>query len=776
MHAISACMNPESQNNSTGNSSSENAFLFSGLTVGRLAALIVVLLFALFPGVILCTHSFFFRDYGLFTYPVAYFEHESFWRGEVPLWNPWNNCGVPFFAQWNTSACYPPSLIFMLLPLPQSLNYFLLAHLVLAGAGMFLLARRWTENNLAAAVAGIAFALNGLMLNSLIWTSNLAALSWEPLVILTVEQAWQTNGRKKIILAASAGAMQMLSGAPEIILFTWTVLAAIWISQIAQKKISFAPSFHALVMVSLLVAALSAIQLLPFLDLLKYSDRSIGTEGADAFPMPIWGWANLLVPFFHCFKDVFGSWLQPRQAWTSSYYVGIGTMALAFVAVSRLRKPVVIILAASAFWGLLLALGNDGFIYAWLKHLLPWINFARYPIKFVSMPVFAIPLLAAYGVKTLQPAAGKIPKQSERTLLVVVILLFFTMIGLLAAERLLGPDFPWRDVWNDGVLRIVFLAALAIAIFIFNRATQVRLRSLLGIALLATVIFDLMTAGLNQNPVVVAKAFGPLEFNMTAKPQFGESRAMLGPRVSTALFFASTTNPVYYLVGVRGALFENGNIPEHIPKVDGFFSLHLKNQQRIHDLLYGEHLGENLTNTAPAPLLDFLGIAQISDTNIFAWQERKSFLPLVTAGQKPIFADEAETFKKLATDEFAPRHEVFLPLAARDEIVATNETSATVRPQEFAAERLRFSVAAAAPAMVVIAQSYYHDWHAYVDGRPAHLWQANGAFQALEVPAGNHEVILRYEDWAFRLGAIISAITLAGCLIGLFLWRKISAN
>src|SRR6202012_653704 len=107
-------------------------------------------------------------DYGLFTYPVAYFEHESFWRGEVPLWNPLNNCGVPFLAQWNTSACYPPSLLFMLLPLPQSLNYFLLGHLVLAGVGMFFLARRWTENNLAAAIAGIAFAMNGLMLNSLI--------------------------------------------------------------------------------------------------------------------------------------------------------------------------------------------------------------------------------------------------------------------------------------------------------------------------------------------------------------------------------------------------------------------------------------------------------------------------------------------------------------------------------------------------------------------------------------------------------------------------------
>jgi hypothetical protein len=37
-------------------------------TVGRVACLIALFLFALYPGVILGTHSFFFRDYGFFTY------------------------------------------------------------------------------------------------------------------------------------------------------------------------------------------------------------------------------------------------------------------------------------------------------------------------------------------------------------------------------------------------------------------------------------------------------------------------------------------------------------------------------------------------------------------------------------------------------------------------------------------------------------------------------------------------------------------------------------
>jgi uncharacterized membrane protein YfhO len=67
--------------------------------------------------------------------------------------------------------------------------------------------------------------------------------------------------------------------------------------------------------------------------------------------------------------------------------------------------------------------------------------------------------------------------------------------------------------------------------------------------------------------------------------------------------------------------------------------------------------------------------------------------------------------------------------------------------------------------MVVIAHSFYHNWRSFVDGHPVRLWRANNAFQALEVPAGRHEVTLVYQDRAFHLGAVISTLTLITCLV-----------
>src|SRR3954465_10573344 len=90
----------------------------------RLAVLISLLIFVMFPGVVIGTHSFFNGDFGLFTYPNAVFTRSSFWSGQIPLWDPFNNCGIPFQAQWNTTVCYPLSSLFLLLPLPWSLNLF----------------------------------------------------------------------------------------------------------------------------------------------------------------------------------------------------------------------------------------------------------------------------------------------------------------------------------------------------------------------------------------------------------------------------------------------------------------------------------------------------------------------------------------------------------------------------------------------------------------------------------------------------------------------------
>ena len=738
-------------------------------TPGRLALAISLLLFALYPAVLLGTETFFYQDFGLFTYPVAHYAQESFRHGEVPLWNPLNNCGVPFLAQWNTSVCYPLSLIYLLLPLPWSLNLFGFVHLVLAGVGMYFLAHHLTQNRLAASLAGLAFALNGLMLNCLLWTSNLAALSWQPLVVLATEQAWRRGGGRRIALAALAGAMQMLSGAPEIIIFTWALLTVLWLGECRVQKLPLWPSFRRLTVIVLLVAGLSAVQIFPFLDLLAHSERGTAFVEADQWSLPRWGLANFIVPQFRSSQALLDTYHLPDQYWTKSYYLGLAVLVLAGIGVWRGRRWQTWCLFGAAILGLILALGNDGFVYAWLKHLVPAIGFARYPIKFIALPIFAIPLLAAYGFNALQPGVGEIFRRESRVLGWLSGLLLLVALAILAAARWFpraGIDESWPVTWHNTLGRIFFLVGFFVVIIFWLPASTPRLSRLLGLALVALVGLDLATSGLRLHPTVTTRAYGPLEFNMSRLPRLGESRAWVSLQSESVLDRIGTTNTVTYCIGIRGALFENNNLLDDIPKVDGFCSLKLKDTAAVAAILGGG------TNALAEPLADFLGVAQMSTpNNLFAWQARTNFMPPITAGQRPIFADEMETLSAIGANDFDPRRSVFLPTNAATEIVVSNFSEAKILAPKWSAQRVQFSVQAVAPAMVVVAQSFYHNWHAFVDGRPVPLWRADVAFQALEVPAGQHEVALVYQDRPFQAGAVTSGLTLAACCF--LLWRRV---
>jgi hypothetical protein len=263
------------------------------------AGLLALLIFLLFPDVLLGVRTFVFRDFGLFSYPLAHYFRESFWRGEVPLWNPLSNCGIPFLAQWNTLVCYPFSIFYLLFPLSWGLGVFCLLHLFLAGMGMYYIVHRWTNHRLAACVAALGFAFNGMTINCLMWPHIMVALGWMPWVFYWVESAWQRGGRT-IVVASVVGTFQMLSGGPEVILFTWVLIGGLWVKEWFRHARLRLQLIGRLMLVVLFISGLAAIQLVPFFDSLLHSQRHQNYASTYS-SMPSWGWANFIVPLFHCF-------------------------------------------------------------------------------------------------------------------------------------------------------------------------------------------------------------------------------------------------------------------------------------------------------------------------------------------------------------------------------------------------------------------------------------------------------------------------------------------
>lgn len=757
-----------------------------------LAALIV----ASYPQVIFGLASFAARDFGFFAYPLAEFQRDCFWRGEWPLWDPYNNCGVPFLAQWNTMPLYPPSLLYLVLPLEWSLSCFSLLHLWWAGLGMYFLARRWTGDAFAAAFAGTAFAFSGFTLNLLMWPSHMATFSWLPWVVLTAEAAWRQGG-KRIPLAAGVGALQMLAGGPETILLTWLLVTALWVTDWRQPNLPRGALLWRYPLLIALVAALAAMQLLPFLQLVGQAQREAGFTDLR-WSMPASGWANFLVPMAFGTTGAEGIFLQRGQGWTSSYYLGLGTLWLALLAVRqgavarfrRRAKPVnpapapsvpaagleprrvpIGLLVGFAAAGLLCALGEHTPVYPALRKLVPQLGFVTYPVKYVLLAVFAAPLLAAWALAHFPNRADREAPPVQPTLWQGGVLLgligAITLWTQLASQP--GDNVP--AALHSGISRAAILGLTGLALGLLARRGTAAWQPLLPMGLLLLTWADVLTHEPPQNPTVPPWVYQRNlvrdRLAMNPQPALGQSRVMLAPDRALDLYHFAAQDSTTNLLAKRTAFCANINQLDQVPKVDGFFSLTPRDFDNFLGFVYA------VTNANWAGLEDFLGVSQYnSGTNLLDWQPRPHYRPLVTAGQRAIAADDSYTLWALAQPQFDPEATVFLPREAASTAGSITPGSARVNLTHVGNQTVDFSVDCAAPAVAVIAQTYYPNWRAEIDGQPAPLLRANVAFQAVALPAGTHQVHLGYRDRTWECGMAISLCMWVNCLVSYVALRR----
>jgi len=160
---------------------------------------------------------------------------------------------------------------------------------------------------------------------------------------------------------------------------------------------------------------------------------------------------------------------------------------------------------------------------------------------------------------------------------------------------------------------------------------------------------------------------------MIPQPAPGVSRAMVSPMAANSFASFAASDPKNNYLAKRLGYCANCNVLDDVPKVDGFFSLTPRESDDVLSLFYR-------TTDADFPHLeDFMGVSQITAPGeMFKWQARTNFLPLVTVGQKPIFLDDAKTLQALTENDFDGGKIVFLPPESKSSVTVSDQTSAKI--------------------------------------------------------------------------------------------------
>jgi hypothetical protein len=339
------------------------------------------------------------RDHFDYFQPLRWFTAAELQAGHLPLWNPYNASGEPWLANPQTGVFYPPAWLFVLLPFAPAYMLFLLFHVVLLGWGAYLLFAR-TSSQGAALMGAVALMFCGPVLSLLDVSNNLATLAWIPLALwCAAEGAWRRGG--------AVLALAFLGGEP----FFAAVGAGLYAGRALARRDGLKPVLRA----ALVALGLSAVQLFPFLEMVRNSDRAAGLD-ASMILMHSMSWSDWL-------RFVIPIERGATQQFIPAVYTGIVVCALALFGVRRRTGPWLVLLAVS----ILISFGPR------FLAQLPLTLF-RYPARLVPLAALAVAALAVAGWERIRP------KRRWVDLVVVLVV----VLDLVPRAWPLLPSAPFR--------------------------------------------------------------------------------------------------------------------------------------------------------------------------------------------------------------------------------------------------------------------------------------------------------------------------------------------
>ncbi|MEO1517829.1 MAG: YfhO family protein [Bacteroidota bacterium] len=90
------------------------------------------------------------------------------------------------------------------------------------------------------------------------------------------------------------------------------------------------------------------------------------------------------------------------------------------------------------------------------------------------------------------------------------------------------------------------------------------------------------------------------------------------------------------------------------------------------------------------------------------------------------------------------------------------QKNGSIQLSNYAPDELTYSTNASGEQLAVFSEVWYgpdKGWNAYIDGQPAEHIRVNYVLRALRIPAGQHEVVFKFEPSAYTTGEMISLVS-----------------
>ncbi len=763
-----------------------------GRPLGRLfdpADLIFLFLFLaaflfLFRGFFFQGGVFFERDGAILEVPTRALAADLLGEGNFALWTDAQGNGQPFLANPKNAVCYPTTWLYLILPFFTAFRWHYLIHVLIGWIGLYGLLKFFRLCRPSAFLGASLYFFSGIFLSNFEFYNHIAAFAWTPWILLFAFSD-SVRGFKKEAVLGVLWALQLLAGTPEAVVIT-LVLVLVQTFFLPGKPLRRAGT---ILLALVLGAGISAVQYVPAIESLGRTERA--AEETALWPLELIQLLN--VPF----PDVMGA---DRGAGPGDYWSGHLFDKGAPLYYSLYLGGAALLLF---LFGFAVKTGKAGHGWRWLFLLfilmasgryfplndilarIPFLSSIRYPVKYLMGAMFVCAIVAA-GFFDDYFVRKKVDFKRIRSGWLAGLGICAGITAFVPAlARLLAGIFVIRDERLTAVLKNSLYAGLAVLsvalvlMAVFGLTKKKAAGALVPLFLLLTII-DPLVRNQRINPVVPESFFDPPPLlSETGRPATIYRQEVLPDDLRLRLEDGRKAQNF-----IRQSLYPFSTMNQGVRYVFNrdFFGLYPKEQRDLRaaakdwteDILL-KHLrsigceymiGPNPLKDLPAEDLRIegfpLAVQKITDARTFPYFVGKTIAAETPPERRAVFtAVDFDPATAAIVDRNISGLTEALASAGTRQAFVVGETQG----------RSVYRMETDAPALAVFRGNWDPGWKAKIDGKPAPVVAVNLGLKGVAVPAGEHEVEIRFLPGSFLLGAAVSGLTLLGVMIPVLVWR-----
>ena len=725
-------------------------------------------------------------DAGTYFYPMKDMLGRTVQAGEWPWWNPWIRNGLPFYANPQVGLFYLPSVLFYLLPTALAFNWNVIVHSILMAAGFFYWLRSSGRSAVAAALGGLAIAWGGYAMSMTIYLNNLQAMAWIGWTWWAWE-GWLRHRTWRWLALTSAGfGLEFLAGEPQIAVVTAVVaLLLAWTrrSDPDRARSGWGPPVLALAVAAVGALIVTAVQLVPTIELFRQSQRSLGLTTEESL-----GWSlapvqlyNLVVPrYFETSSGLFDFRRIPsvEQPWVFTSYLGIVVVTLAGAGVDPARVRRSLLWVGLGVAGVFLALGAHNPVVTALADAVPALRAFRYPEKMLLLTAIAAPVLAATGLDRMREE-GRARAQALGTGIVLAAIagLAWGVSAVGGIDRLLAGSFEgdqasWIvEALGQGVRHVFLFALLATLVIAAARRLSF---SVLGGCLALLALADLAIVNTQVAPVAPAALYAeqpavlaglPLD-TLETSARIRTSPLGEPPGLAfTMRGISSGTHQYYQIQGMagnlamtHGVLAENGAEP-FPPRTDDAQDAILRQLPIDHQVRYLRLQSTGWLIERPLEAEGLRGDVRIASLGLVRYRLADPLPRAYLVTRVEVEPDSVAILNHFIAGGVDPHHVAFVsegPPLGGDPAAGAGR----IRWLRGNNHSVRLEVDAPARSLLVLTDTWYPGWTVTVDGVPVPLERVNWHFKGVYLEPGGHHVRFEYRPRGLVPAAVVSVIGL----------------